>query len=57
MFCVVELFYTERNHLRNLKIMHRVYYIKMLSEPHWISKELVKLIFPNHEEMILLHGE
>ena len=51
-----ELFYTERNHLRNLKIMHRVYYMKMLSEPSWISKDLVRLLFPNLEEMIMLHG-
>ena len=36
--------------------MHRVYYMKMLSEPSWISKDLVRLLFPNLEEMIMLHG-
>ena len=51
-----ELFYTERNHLRNLKIMHQVFYVRMLGE-HWIPKELVKLLFPNLEEMITLHSK
>lgn len=53
----VELFYTERNHLRNLKIMHQVYYQRMLRETQWITRDLVSLLFPNLEEMILLHQE
>ncbi|XP_078323651.1 rho guanine nucleotide exchange factor 11-like isoform X5 [Crassostrea virginica] len=50
-----ELFYTERTHCRNLKILQNLFYKPMSQDPN-ISNELIKLLFPNLEEMIALHG-
>ena len=51
-----ELFYTERTHCRNLKILQNLFYKPMSQDPN-ISNELIKLLFPNLEEMIALHGK
>ena len=40
--------------MRNLKVMHRLFYLPMREES-WISSEFVMQIFPNIEEMIELH--
>ena len=52
---LAELFYTERNHVRNLKIMFRVYYANMLKQS--IPVDFLRLLFPNLEELILIHQE
>ena len=52
---IVELFYTERNHVRNLKIMFRVYYANMIK--HSVPTDFLRLLFPNLEELILIHQE
>ena len=57
LFCkIVELFYTEKAHVRNLKVMQKLFYQAMLNEP-WIPDDLVRLLFPNIEEMIKVHGK
>ncbi|XP_038062794.1 nucleoprotein TPR-like isoform X3 [Patiria miniata] len=50
-----ELFHTERSHVRNLKVLDRVFYRPMLRE-QVLSKELIHAIFPNLNEMLELHG-
>ena len=50
------MFYTEKAHVRNLKVMHKLFCQAMLAEP-WIPDDLVKLLFPNIEEMIKVHGQ
>ncbi|XP_022109338.1 rho guanine nucleotide exchange factor 11-like isoform X2 [Acanthaster planci] len=50
-----ELFHTEKSHVRNLKVLDRVFYRPMLRE-QVLSKELIHAIFPNLSEMLQLHG-
>ncbi|XP_061164873.1 rho guanine nucleotide exchange factor 11-like isoform X7 [Saccostrea echinata] len=50
-----ELFYTERTHCRNLKILQNLFYKPMSQDPN-ISQDLINTLFPNLEEMIALHG-
>ena len=55
--CVwVELFYTERAHVRNLKVMQQLLY-KPMRDDQAIPDSFVTLLFPNIDEMIELHGE
>lgn len=55
--CVhVELFYTERAHMRNLKVMQQLFYQPMRDDPA-IPADFVELLFPNIDDMIELHGE
>ncbi|KAK3107440.1 hypothetical protein FSP39_014688 [Pinctada imbricata] len=49
-----ELFYTEKSHVRNLKIMLNLFYKPMSMEANYA--DLLRTIFPNLEEMIALHG-
>ncbi|BFZ14028.1 hypothetical protein BsWGS_17067 [Bradybaena similaris] len=49
-----ELFYTERAHLRNLKVLDLLFYRPMKQEKGTMS-DLAKALFPNMEEMISLH--
>ncbi|CAI4228323.1 unnamed protein product [Auanema sp. JU1783] len=49
-----ELFHTERTHLRNLKILWKVFYRPMTSQ-NIISAELARLLFSNLEEVIQIH--
>jgi len=48
-----ELFHTERSHVRNLKVLERVFYRPLLD--HGFS-DLVNLLFPNLPEMLDIHG-
>ncbi|XP_052805006.1 uncharacterized protein LOC128234667 isoform X6 [Mya arenaria] len=50
-----ELFYTEKCHVRNLKILDKLFYQPMKHEQS-ISLEFTKSLFPNLETMIQLHG-
>jgi len=55
--CVdAELLYTERAHVRNLKVMQQLFYRPMRDDAA-IPNDFVMLLFPNIDEMIELHGE
>lgn len=49
-----ELFYTERAHVRNLKVLHRVFLQPMLREPMYC--DLANLLFPNLQQVISVHS-
>ncbi|XP_041372908.1 rho guanine nucleotide exchange factor 11-like isoform X4 [Gigantopelta aegis] len=49
-----ELFYTERAHVRNLKILDRLFHRLMLSEGG-VTSDLAKALFPNLDQMISFH--
>ena len=55
--CVVsaELFYTERAHVRMLKVLDHVFYQK-LSKEALLPPADIKNIFSNLEEILQLHG-
>lgn len=50
-----ELFYTERAHLRTLKVLDSVFYQRLKGEGI-LPPEDIKLVFINLEEIIQLHG-
>ncbi|VDM93070.1 unnamed protein product, partial [Litomosoides sigmodontis] len=50
-----ELFHTERTHVRNLKVLYKVFYKPMVSQ-NIVPNEIVKLFFPNLEELLEVHG-
>lgn len=51
-----ELFYTERSHLRKLKVLDAVFYQRM-NRDGILPPEDIKHIFVNLEEIIQLHGK
>lgn len=51
-----ELFYTERAHLRTLKVLDSVFYQRLKGDGI-LPPEDIKLIFINLEEIIQLHGK
>lgn len=55
---IAELFHTEQTHVRNLKVLAKVFYGPMLRDQNLSSDPaLIHHVFPNLEEMIMLHGE
>ncbi|RXM92440.1 Rho guanine nucleotide exchange factor 12 [Acipenser ruthenus] len=52
-----ELFYTERAHIRTLRVLDQVFYQKLLSRDGILPPAEVKHIFSNLEEILQLHGE
>uniref|UniRef100_T1JIK5 DH domain-containing protein n=1 Tax=Strigamia maritima TaxID=126957 RepID=T1JIK5_STRMM len=48
-----ELFHTERTHVRNLKVLERVFYRPMVEQS--LFADHIKLLFPNLEEMLEIH--
>lgn len=48
-----ELFHTERSHVRNLKVLDRVFYRPLLDNGF---SDLVNLLFPNLPDMLEIHG-
>lgn len=52
-FIFTELFHTERTHVRNLKVLERVFYRPLLDNGF---SDLVNLLFPNLPEMLEIHG-
>lgn len=50
-----ELFHTEKTHVRNLKILDRLFYRPMQQE-QLLPPDLLQLLFPNLEEMLEIHG-
>ena len=51
--CSTELFHTERSHVRNLKVLDRVFYRPLLDNGF---SDLVNLLFPNLPDMLEIHG-
>ena len=49
-----EFFQTERSHVRNLKVLDRLFYRPLLDTCH-MSKELIERLFPNLEEVLAVH--
>lgn len=49
-----ELFHTEQAHVRNLKVMYRIFYQPMLEEAS-VPRDLIDLIFPNLKGLIDCH--
>ena len=52
-FFSAELFHTERSHVRNLKVLERVFYRPLLDNGF---SDLVNVLFPNLPEMLEIHG-
>ncbi|XP_023234115.1 rho guanine nucleotide exchange factor 11-like [Centruroides sculpturatus] len=50
-----ELFHTERTHVRNLKILDRLFY-RPLQQEQLLPPDLLQLLFPNLEEMLEIHS-
>ena len=50
---LTELFHTERTHMRNLKVLERVFYRPLLDNGF---SDLVNLLFPNLPELLDIHG-
>ncbi|VDM37478.1 unnamed protein product [Toxocara canis] len=51
-----ELFHTERTHVRNLKVLHTVFYKPMVMQ-NVVPPDMVKLFFANLDELVEIHGE
>lgn len=51
-----ELFYTERAHLRTLKVLDSVFYQRLKGDAI-LPPDDIKLIFINLQEIIQLHGD
>ncbi|XP_064470907.1 uncharacterized protein LOC135385494 isoform X2 [Ornithodoros turicata] len=49
-----ELFHTERTHVRNLKILERLFF-RPLQQEQLLSPELLNLLFPNLDELLDIH--
>jgi len=54
-FMLAELFYTEKSHVRSLKLLDKLFYRPMLKD-NYIPDEFTKSLFPNLETMTTLHG-
>lgn len=52
---IVELFHTERSHVRNLKVLETVFYRPLLHSK-CLPKDQIDLLFSNLEEMLDIHG-
>lgn len=55
-FFFVELFYTEKAHVRNLRVMQRIFYQPMREE-NVVPPEIVNLLFPNIDDVFEVHCE
>lgn len=51
-----EFFHTEKSHVRNLKVLDRLF-CKPLMESGIMPKDLVERLFPNLEEVLNLHNQ
>jgi len=52
----LELFYTEKAHVRVVKVLQHIFYQPMHDET-WISDDFVNLLFPNIDDLVELHCE
>jgi len=51
---ISEFFQTERSHVRNLKVLDRLFCRPLLESSH-MSKELIERLFPNLEDVLAVH--
>ena len=51
---LAEFFQTERSHVRNLKVLERLFFRPLLESSH-MSKELIERLFPNLDEVLAVH--
>ena len=56
LFNFAEFFHTEKSHVRNLKVLERLFF-QPLKESGIMSKDLVEQLFPNLEEVLALHNQ
>lgn len=49
-----ELFYTEANHVRNLRVLQKVFYQPMSKQKY--PDRLLEYVFPNLDDVHRLHG-
>lgn len=50
-----ELFYTEKSHVRGLKVLERIFY-RPMKEKEILNTEQLNLLFANLEEMVQIHS-
>ncbi|XP_077985654.1 rho guanine nucleotide exchange factor 11-like isoform X3 [Glandiceps talaboti] len=50
-----ELFHTEKNHVRNLKILDEIF-MKPMKLEQVVNSEFLRLLFPNVEELLEMHS-
>ena len=53
--CFSELFYTEKTHVKNLKILNMLFYKPMVTDN--VNDNLTKALFPNIEDILALHSK
>ena len=51
-----EMIYTERSHVRKLKVMNLVFHQPMCANPD-IDKKIIDIIFPNLDELLDVHSQ
>uniref|UniRef100_A0A0N5BLA7 Rho guanine nucleotide exchange factor 11 n=1 Tax=Strongyloides papillosus TaxID=174720 RepID=A0A0N5BLA7_STREA len=51
-----EFFYTEKTHLRNLKVLYKVFYCPLLTKK-WCSSYEIEILFGQLEELLDIHRE
>ncbi|CAG9824246.1 unnamed protein product [Phaedon cochleariae] len=51
-----ELFHTESSHVRNLKVLYKIFY-KKIHETQTLKQDELNLLFPNIKEILDLHTE
>lgn len=50
-----ELMHTEKTHVRNLRVMNKLFYRPLLKNKKILEEKYIKLIFPNIEDLLTLH--
>ncbi|UYV62901.1 ARHGEF12, partial [Cordylochernes scorpioides] len=51
-----ELFHTERTHVKNLKVLDKLFYRPLVQSPELLPVDLLSLLFPNLDQMISIHS-
>jgi hypothetical protein len=49
-----EFFQTERSHVRNLKVLERLFFRPLLESSH-MSRDLIERLFPNLDDVLAVH--
>ena len=56
MFYFLELFHTERSHVRNLKVVDRLFH-RPIRLQQLLPPDLVQMLFASWEELLEIHGQ
>ena len=51
-----EFFQTERSHVRNLKVLERLFF-RPLIDSSQVSKDLIERLFPNLDDVLTVHNK